>query len=507
MQAVLAGIREDAAPFDDMSTEAVEQRKSLPFLEWCATYLPNHFRCAFAPVHHRIAAGLDEPTMPAWVALARGMGKSTICSIAAPLYRLLNRRHITHAQADTMQNRVPSAPCHFQVFGALTESLATNLMDICRIHLESNLRICADYGDASCRVVGQDSDWVANRVRMLGIGVRQTPRGQLYGEHRPDVAVLDDLEDRFTSKNAERARETRELINSDWIPALEPGAWAMTICLTALGRGGLLEWAKQHKTDTDDSGQPLFKLIFQPVVKADGTSAWPERFTDDMLTRVRAQVGQHAWRQEYLLRNDSPDAPFQPEWIREFSLAALSADEIASMRKVGALDPSATSKETSDFKGIAVVGTPAEEYGKPFASIYCLYLWAEHASPARMVSEMARVQERFGPVIMHCENNGLGDFLRVALDVHEERTGTPLPVRPYHQSGNKEDRILSNVADVENGRCLFDLSQPGQRELVDEMLDFGKSGVHDDAVDAWDAAKRRLQRRGAGGLVTLPDVL
>jgi len=469
-----------ATAFEDMSPAAVEDRKRLPFPRWCQVYLPHHFLCAFGPPHERLLAALDEPTMPTWAAMARGMGKSTINSLAAPLSRTLNKRSITGL-----------TDVHFQIFGALTEDLACNLLDHVRLELENNERLIADYGARACAVHGTDEEWIANGVMMLALGVGQTPRGRRHGPYRPDVAVLDDLEDRFTAKNPKRSQELRDLIFQDWIPALEPDKWIMTLCLTALGRTGLLAWAQQHERDKDPSGRSLYKLIFEPMQTADGMSAWPERFPDLGLGRIRAMVGLRAWNQEYMLRSDDPDAPFKPGWFKEFDSRTIDRTKL---RIVAFLDPSAKSDEQHDFKALAVLATPTADAGPELiqGASYCLHAWVKRATPKAMIAALFDAHNVHGAAVIGCEANGFQSLIWELLDIEMRERGQIISVRPITNTASKADRILSNQAIFERGLCFFDPNEGDQQVLVDQFLDFDKASVHDDGPDAWDGARRLL---------------
>jgi predicted phage terminase large subunit-like protein len=471
--AAIDAMRAHATAFEDMSPAAVEDRKRLPQARWLQTYLPHYFRCEFAPVHYRLMDALDEPTMAVWAAIFRGGGKSAINTLGAPLRRLLHRQTLRGDE------------CRFQVVGALTEDLAVDLLDMVRIELANNPRILSDYGERACEVKGEDAEWEANGVGMRAIGVRQTPRGALYRQFRPHAAILDDLEDRYTAKNPKRAQELRDLINQDWIPALEPDHWVMTICLTALGRTGLLAWARKHARDKDPAGRPLYKLIYQPALNKDRRSAWPDRFSDSGLARIRAMVGLRAWRQEYMLRTDNPDARFKPGYIRRFEIAEI-APRLGEMRKTCHVDPSATAKETNDFKAIVVLGQfPGDK------RVFCLHAWIRHATPGQMCAEIWRVNREFG-IAVACETNALKDFLWEAVRRYEDEKGVRLQINGVDEQRNKQDRILSNEPEFEQDLCHFDEGEGDQWLLIDQWLDLGRTGVHDDGPDAWDGARRWL---------------
>ena len=60
---------------------------------------------------------------------------------------------------------------------------------------------------------------------------------------------------------------------------------------------------------------------------------------------------------------------------------------------------------------------------------------------------------------------------------------------------------------MEQGRCYFDAGEGDQQTLIDQFLDLGKTGVHDDGPDAYEAAYRRLVRGSGAGLTVLPNVM
>ena len=81
--------------------------------------------------------------------------------------------------------------------------------------------------------------------------------------------------------------------------------------------------------------------------------------------------------------------------------------------------------------------------------------------------------------------------------MEQKRRGRTLTMRAIQNSMNKEDRILANQGEFERGLCHFDPTEGDQRLLIDQFLDFGQTGVHDDGPDAWDCARRLLPgRRG-----------
>ena len=80
---------------------------------------------------------------------------------------------------------------------------------------------------------------------------------------------------------------------------------------------------------------------------------------------------------------------FRPEWMRDFRAADF--DRSTAEVRV-AVDPSATAKETSDYKASSSWrGRPAR------ASLYCLHAWLRRASPNELIAEILRVHDDSRP--------------------------------------------------------------------------------------------------------------
>ena len=102
------------------------------------------------------------------------------------------------------------------------------------------------------------------------------------------------------------------------------------------------------------------------------------------------------------------------------------------------------------------------------------------------------MHDAFSPGRIGCEANGFQAFLWPLLEANEEIRGrvNRVGLFPVTNAASKEDRILSLQPDFERGLCYFDEGEGDQRLLLDQFLDFGKPGVHDDGPDAFEMARR-----------------
>ena len=515
----LAAIRREARPFADTSPEAAAARRALPFDEWMHAYFPHYASCESSPLHRAADEIVEEKGIPVAEFWFRGAGKTT---------RALIRRI----------RRIVERQAHFIIIGGQTEENAAEKLDLIKLELVHNLRLRQDYSSecglrsAECGVNGNplaprsgdnsDTDWIAVETRLLARGTGQSCRGLLHGPHRPDDFLGDDLEDDFLARNPQREKHLWEWLFGNVFPALavegphstrrrgghgerkseisnqkseitnhpSSGSW-IEILLNNYGtRHGLKARFQEAAGQRDPSGRPLCRYIEYLAEDERGESAWPERFPTAALRRMSAIMGRSLYGREMLGKSYSEDEVFRPEWVRDFRAADF--DRSTAEVRV-AVDPSATAKETSDYKALVVLARPLRT---PHSALpnhyYCLHAWLRRASPNELIAEILRVYDAFAPGRIGCEANGFQAFLWPLLEANEEIRGrvNRVGLFPVTHAASKEDRIISLQPDFERGLCYFDEDEGDQRLLLDQFLDFGKPGVHDDGPDAFEMARR-----------------
>jgi len=236
--------------------------------------------------------------------------------------------------------------------------------------------------------------------------------------------------------------------------------------------------------ERDAAGRPLAAYRNYPLIGEDGESAWPARYSTAQVKRAMAIIGTSLARTEYLCLMADEEAPYQPDWFKTFDSRALSPELLGRMVTVAYNDPSATAKETSDYKAWVVLGRVP---GTP--ETYCLHAWIRRATPEEQIREMQRIIERFPGVHLAGERNGFQSLLWNLLVLVCEREGRPVPsVRGVVNTANKLDRLMRWQAEHQLGRCYYDPREGDQQRLIDQWCDL-PAGSHDDGPDAWDGAR------------------
>jgi predicted phage terminase large subunit-like protein len=478
MRRILELMRIEARPFADTSADAVAKRKALPFDDWARGYFPHYFFCESAPMHLLADDLVEEKGIVIAEFWSRGAGKT----VRACLRRI---------------RRILEGKSHFIVVCCQTEDNAAEKMDAIKLELENNPRLRQDYGDDISPKLGSNEgeDWIAVQTRVLARGINQSFRGLLYGAHRPDDVLCDDLEDDILARNPAREKQLWEHLFSNAFPAckdLGAGAY-FEVLLNNFGRHCLKQKMREAAKTFDAAGKPICRYIEFLIEDERGESTWPARFVTPALRRMQAMMGTKLYRREMLGKEDDDDADFREAWFKPFRVADLDLKE-CEIRAY--LDPSAKATERNDYKAFVVLARPIGTNRK-----YCIHARLRKSMSAlEMCKAAVEIDDRYSPGKFACEDNGFQEYIWPLLELNQELAGriAKVALSPVTNTQAKADRILRNAPDFEQGNCYFDVEDSDQRILVDQFLDYGKTGVHDDGPDAlhmlWMAATTGLPR-------------
>lgn len=233
----------------------------------------------------------------------RGSAKSTIVTLSYSLWAILG--------------------CHqkkFVVIICQTQQQARQHMINIRRELENNKLLKSDMGPFQEETGGE---WALSSLvfrntnaRITVASVEQSIRGLRHYEHRPDVLILDDVEDMNSCKTREGREKTFDWFTREVIPLGDIGT--RTIIVGNLLHEDSLLMRLQAKIEANEL-RGIFR--WYPLIDDDGQCLWPGKFdSEEKIEDLRKSVANElAWQQEYLLRivSDATRVVF-PEWIQYY---------------------------------------------------------------------------------------------------------------------------------------------------------------------------------------------
>lgn len=377
-----------------------------------------------------------------WAA-PRGHAKSTVMSLAVPLWWLITRakRHIVLV-ADT------SHQAEMFLAGIIQE-------------LENNHELRKDFPLMVVPALDRKGQPVAWRdreiitqagVRVAAYGAGKAIRGVKTGEYRPDAVVVDDLE----NDEHVRTAEQRDKLDSWFLRALMNLGDEDTdtyMVGTILHHDSVL--ARRLK-------DPAWDARTWQAIDEHGEALWPEKWSITALERKRQEIGSIAFAAEY--QND-PTAMgagiFKDAWFKYYE----SVPE--GLSKYAGFDPAISRRETADYSALVKVATDGER-------IYVLDAFEDRLS---LREQEQRLISRCGD----CALVGIESNAYQVVLAEELMFNSSLPIREIHAHKDKVTRAMQLSAQVESGRVMFDRYR--HQDLIRQMLDF-PAGAHDDLVDS-----------------------
>jgi len=214
-----------------------------------------------------------------------------------------------------------------------------------------------------------------------------------------------------------------------------------------------------------------------------GEALCPERFDEQTLSGIRADIGPHAWAALYQQRPIlAGGGLFKRANFRYFTsvtgndttyhqLGSHLVDE-AECWRFATMDPAYTSRRRSDFTALCVWAVaPTDPPSLMLLDVRRVRVEAvEHA---RMVEE---AWDTWHPAWIGIERQNA----TLTLFTEVQRRG--VVVRELRPDRNKIARAETAAALMESGRIWFPAGAPWLAELEDELLTF-PVGAHDDQVD------------------------
>ncbi len=326
--------------------------------------------------------------------------------------------------------------------------------------LETNEELIELFGNQVGPTWSADVIVLANGARVQAFGARQSLRGAKHMNERPDLALVDDLEDEDMVATELARHKSRRWFDGSLLPALTPTGKVRMVG-TPLHPKSLLEEKRNSR---------LWKSIIVPVYYIkDGkeVATWPARFSMKWINDLRQSYTEAGaiteFEQEYMCRaEDKATKPFQEEMFKKGPMpVGYRAVEIMvdPARTVNTQKSARTGYAVWTWEGSKLV--VYEAYGK-------------FHRPDEIISEIFNLNDKYNPVTLGVEADGLEEFIMQPLRAEQVKRGCSIPLSPQRAPKDKGNFIsglqpfymagsvvhIGNCQDLENelkafptGRC------------------------------------------------------
>ncbi len=472
---ILMRLSLEVTPFWEDSAEKQETRRSRAAadpLYFCRTYLPHYFAKTPAPFHYELVGLLEQQTAevvtPVAVAAPREFAKTTVCSFGYVLHQIcFNRRH-------------------FIIIGSDSEDLASDLTGYIYLELLYNERLQQDFGQLVKSNRAVDDFVTTNDIRVKARGRGQRLRGLKHRQWRPDLVILDDLENDINVRNPEIVQQILDWVKSAVYPSLDTRGTLMII-------GTILRWKSALHLMLTSPEEPYchFERRIYRALQEDGTSLWEARHPAARLAQQKQMMGTLAFNREKMNEPAPESGFFKEEWIHYYHPGSLKDRDLVV---VGFFDPSLESGAAADYKAFITVGWDRGEM-----VFYVMDAFIQKTTLEQTLGAIYNRHQEYGYQVFGVEDNLFQRLLLKEFERLGQERSQLLPVKGVTNRLAKETRVASLSPLLERGKIRFIRGHSDQELLVEQMLYFPSRTLHDDGPDALEGAIRLAQ--------TMPGVI
>jgi len=424
------------------------------------TFLPSRFSRPFASITDKIFEAIDDPKIQkVAIAAPRGWGKTTINTIGYPA------RNICFALKKFIVTVSNTADKAVMDAGNLKQALITN-------DVQAGDIIPSIFGDLR-RDNWAQKQFEAGSTFVLPRGAGQQIRGINHNGSRPDLIIIDDLEDAEAVMSEDRRAKLKQWFFADLMNSVDRSRddWKIVIIGTILHEDALLSNLLRDET---------WYTIRLSLCDDDLHSNWPEFMTDEKVAELfesyRAQGQADTFAREYQNKPISNiDAVFQSSYFRYYNPADILDDR--NIYFVTICDPAKTVKLHSADSAIITVGLDLKNH-----KIFFHDCEAGKFHPDELFDKM------FQQVIMHnsrilaVEVTSLNEFITQPIKNEMSKRGIFPQFIELKARDKKENRVAQLAPFYRQGYVYHNKQVSPKLEL--QLLTFPRAELWD-VMDAF----------------------
>lgn len=436
-------------------SDKIKLRKQLQSdYEFFVEYIfPHYARVKCAPYHLAFANKVKKhPNLRAQYRVFRGGAKSVHADIILPMWL----------------NIQPEKGYNTMVLVGANNDAADNLLGDLQAEYQYNARFIELFGERYQLGTWEEGNFTcSDGTAHFALGIGQKPRGLRKGAFRPDLIVIDDVDDDEMVQNEARVDKLVNWIIRSLIPTMDKGQGRVIQAnnliheksVTAKLAEKWLDSEKKMKETQKTMGRKIegIKLEYHiesvPIRDEQGNPTWPAKFTKDDILQIEIDAGYAAFESEYMNNPITEGKVFLKDWFQYDKLPPISSLNYL----VAYLDGGFKNRMTSDSKALILLGLKEGKY-------YCYKAYCGRASRMEMVNWhydlYAWLQRQNAAAVWYMEEVFLLDLLYEDFGAAAKREGFPIPLMgDTRKKPDKDLRITSLQGIFQRGNVVFNKAE------------------------------------------------
>lgn len=318
-------------------------------------------------------------------------------------------------------------------------------------------------------------------IRVLALGITGSVRGINVDDRRPDLIILDDPCDEENTATPEARQKMSDLVFGALAKSLAPASEApeatMALAQTVLVKGDLID------SVMDD---PQWATVRYSCFDSRGESAWPERWTTEVL---EADKQAHVNRNQLSL------------WLREMECVLVTTENSAFLERwleywdvlpdggvtYMGIDPTPPPKDGNALRQVneklddAVIMVIRFLAGKVYI---CEYYACKSPDPEEFINKIFELARIWNPIMIGIETVMNQRTLKWLFEREMVKRRQFYSVIPIEDKRKKETRIIQTITRYASNNAL--VVNKNQVEFIEQYEVFQAQATrqHDDYLDA-----------------------
>ena len=410
---------------------------------------------------------------------------------------------------------------HYPIIISDSSEQAEGFLDNIRVEFEENTAILEDFGPLAGSVWRSNVLVTKTNIKIEAIGSGKKIRGRKHRNWRPDLIILDDVENDENVRTPEQRKKLKDWFDKavskcgdDYTDIVYIGTLLHYDSLLAKTLANPAYRSIKYKavirfsqaddlwqqwetifTDLSNDDREADALAFFQAHKTamlEGTQVlWEEKLSYYDLMVMRVSEGEASFNSEEQNEPINPDdCLFMEEWFDYYNEAEVNFGDPA-FDFFGFIDPSLGKTKRSDFSAIV---TLAKHKGSGY--MYVVDADIERRHPDRIIADVLAKERWLRASFGHgyrklgAETNQFQWFLKEELAKASAKAGLYLPIEEVQQTSDKVMRVQTLQPDVKNKYIKFNRRH---KRLLEQLTQF-PMGAHDDGPDALEGARSIAKR-------------
>lgn len=422
-------------------------------------FFPSRFRRPFDVPHDQIFSLIDSELQRKLIMAPRGVGKTSCVGYAFPARKILfrHKRNI--------------------IYVSKNNTLATQQSENLKQALVGNPLVTKLFGEIKTKEDDFSKEaWVANGyTKVTPLGAGQMVRGLIYKDYRPDLIMVDDLEDDKEVLNEELRRQLYDWFFTALLDTCDLSDPTFEIVVV----GTLLHEASLLARLTEDA---TFKHLIIPLADQAYESNFPNYVTTEkvksLVQEARDRGNPDHFAREMMCQIISTDtAAFRRSYFKYYNEEDTEFKKrLRHMETVVIVDPAKTVTSGSDYSGVVVVGIDSLEN-----TIYVRDLTMRRMYPDELYAEVARLTQVYNSHIIGLEVTGINEFILQPFRDFMQKAGVVYELVELKARGgmHKEERVGALIPYYRMGHVKHNAAPGVLAALEAQLLSFPRSRFWD----------------------------